>query len=80
MGMNLRRLDETLARRRVRRLPAVGEPFDPHRIHAVELTRDPERPNGQVVAELRPGWLLDDALLRPAEVVVNRVDSGGSGV
>jgi molecular chaperone GrpE len=75
MGMNLRRLDETLARRGVRPLPAVGRPFDPQRMHAAELTRDPGRPNGQVVAELRSGWLLHGELLRPAEVVVNRFDT-----
>ena len=75
MGMNLRRLDETLARRGVRQLNAVDRPFDPQRMHAAELAQDPERPNGQVVAELRPGWLLHGELLRPAEVVVNRSDS-----
>ena len=72
MAMNLRRLDEILARRGVRPLKSVGQTFDPHRMHAAELTRDPQRPDGQVVAELRPGWLIDDELLRAAEVVVNR--------
>ncbi len=74
MALNLRRLDEILARRGVRPLSAVGRAFDPHRMHAAELSSDPERPNGQVVAELRPGWLLDDELLRAAEVVVNRCE------
>lgn len=74
MAMSLRRLDETLARRGVRPLPAVGRPFDPQRMHATELAHDPDRPTGEVVGELRPGWLLHDELLRPAEVVVNRTD------
>jgi molecular chaperone GrpE len=74
MALTLRRLDETLARRGLRPLPAIGRPFDPQHMHAAELTRDPERPTGQVVAELRPGWLLYDELLRPAEVIVNRTD------
>jgi len=72
LAMNLRRLDETLARRGVRPLPALGRPFDPHRMHAAEVAGDPARPAGEVVAELRPGFLLDGELLRPAEVVVNR--------
>jgi molecular chaperone GrpE len=75
MALSLRRLDETLARRGVRPLAAVGRPFDPHTMHAAELTRDPDRPTGQVVGELRPGWMLQDELLRPAEVIVNRTDS-----
>jgi molecular chaperone GrpE len=74
MAMSLRRLDETLARRGLRPLPAVGRPFDPQTMHAVEVTSDQNRPGGQVVAELRPGWLLHDELLRAAEVVVNRTD------
>ncbi|NEX17595.1 MAG: nucleotide exchange factor GrpE [Halochromatium sp.] len=75
LGMNLRRLDEILARRGVQPLPVLGRSFDPYRMHAVELASDPERAHGEVVAELRPGFLLDDELLRPAEVVVNRPDA-----
>lgn len=72
MAINLRRLDETLARRGVRRFPVLGRPFDPHRMHAAELARDPSRPVGEVVKELRRGYLHHDKLLRPADVMVNR--------
>jgi molecular chaperone GrpE len=75
MAMNLRRLDETLARRGVQPLAALGRAFDPHRMHAAEITVDPARPAGEVVAEVRPGFLLDGEVLRPAEVVVNRPDA-----
>lgn len=75
MGLTLRRLDELLLRQGVRPLTAVGRPFDPHRMHAAELTEDPARPNGEVIAERRPGWLLHEGLLRPAEVIVNRINS-----
>jgi len=72
IAMNLRRLDETLARRGVRPLPALGQPFDPHTMHAAELASDPEQAEGLVVGELRKGFLYQDKLLRSAEVVVNR--------
>ncbi|MBK5966366.1 nucleotide exchange factor GrpE [Thiocystis minor] len=72
MRMNLRRFDETLARRGVRELPALGQSFDPHTMHAAELARNPLRPEGVVVGELRKGFFYQDRLLRPAEVVVNR--------
>lgn len=72
MAINLRRLDETLARRGVRRFAVLGRPFDPHRMHAAELARDPSRPVGEVVKELRRGYLHHDKLLRPADVMVNR--------
>jgi molecular chaperone GrpE len=74
MAMNLRRLEESLTRRGVRPIATVGRMFDPHRMRATELTREPEYRNGEVMAELRPGWLLHDDLLRLAEVVVNRID------
>lgn len=78
LAMNLRRLDETLARRGVRPLPAIGKAFDPHRMHAAELAFDPEIPIGEVIAERRPGFLLEGELLRTAEVVVNRPESAES--
>ncbi len=72
MVMNLRRLDETLLRRGVRPLAALGQPFDPHTMHAAELANDPTQDKGLVVGELRKGFHHQDRLLRSAEVVVNR--------
>jgi len=72
MAMNLRRMDETLSRRGVRPLPVLEQRFDPHSMHATELTADPKLAAGIVVAELRKGFLLNDELLRAAEVAVNR--------
>ncbi len=74
MAMNLRRLEESLARRGVRPIPTLGRLFDPHRMQAAELVRDPEYRSGEVMAELRPGWMLHDDMLRIAEVAVNRID------
>jgi molecular chaperone GrpE len=74
MAMNLRRLDETLARRGVQPLPVLGKPFDPHSMHATELADDASRAEGIVLGELRKGFLLQGQLLRTAEVVVNRAD------
>jgi molecular chaperone GrpE len=72
MAMNLRRLDETLARRGVHPLPAIGQTFDANTMHAAELASDPEREDGLVLGELRKGFLGQGGLLRPADVVVNR--------
>ncbi len=72
MAMNLRRLDETLTRRGVRPLLAVGQAFDAQTMHATELACDPTREEGRVVQELRKGFWHHDRLLRPADVVVNQ--------
>lgn len=76
MAMNLRRLDETLARRGIRPLESVGRAFDPQTMHAAEVTRDRTRRDGEVTGELRRGFVQHGRLLRPAEVIVNRTDKG----
>lgn len=60
-------------------IPAVGRPFDDrwHRVQAV--VRRPELPDRQVVEEVLPGYRLGERLLRPALVVVNRLDSPPDG-
>lgn len=74
-AMLLRRLDEILARRGVRALPALEQRFDPRSMHAAETANHPERDDGQVVGEIRTGFFFHGRLLRPAEVIVNKRDS-----
>ena len=73
LGMNLRRLDDTLARRGVQPLRVVGQRFDPQTMHAAEVGHDPSQVTGLVLAEVRRGFIQGERLLRPAEVVVNRL-------
>jgi molecular chaperone GrpE len=42
-------------------------------MHATEVAQDPTQTDGIVLAELRRGFTQGDRLLRPAEVVVNRL-------
>jgi molecular chaperone GrpE len=72
LGMNLRRLDETLERREVRPVETIGHPFDPRIMTAIEVVRDPTRPSGTVLAEVRSGYRRGATLLRLAEVIVNK--------
>jgi molecular chaperone GrpE len=73
LGMNLRRLDDTLARRGIQPLRVQGQRFDPRTMHAAEVATDPTQADGTVLAELRRGFTQGERLLRPAEVVVNRL-------
>lgn len=50
-------------------LEPAGQPFDPSTMEAVGLLEGPE---GQVVGVLQPGYVLGEALLRPARVMVGR--------
>jgi molecular chaperone GrpE len=68
--MTLRRLDRILADRRIVATETVGRPFDPRLATAVATIENPTFAEGTVVEELRPGFLWQEELLRPAEVVV----------
>jgi molecular chaperone GrpE len=59
----------------VRRIAAVGEPFDANRHEAVSMApvADPSQ-DGLVVAIAKEGYAIGDDLLRPATVVVGRFD------
>jgi molecular chaperone GrpE len=70
-------LGEILARNGVSALgPTVGLPFDPRFHHAVTRVDSGEAAaDVVVVTELRPGYLVDGTVLRPAEVAVGQLPS-----
>jgi len=72
--MILRRIDRLLADRRIVATKTVGRPFDPRLAAAVATVEDPAAADGIVVEEVRPGFLWQGELLRPAEVIVARRD------
>lgn len=72
-AMSLRRLDEILARRDVVPLTVVGKPFDPQTMQVGEVVAERAHPDGQVLDERRKGFRQGDRLLRPAEVIVNKL-------
>ena len=74
IGMIVRRLERMLAERRVVPTETVGRAFDPRIATAVATVVRPGAADGQVVEELRPGFLWNDDLLRPAEVIVAKRD------
>jgi molecular chaperone GrpE len=65
-----RQLSETLRKRGVRPIDAVGAPFDPHFHEAVTYEPAAGRREGEVVEEFRRGYMLGDRLLRPSMVKV----------
>ncbi|HEY7473528.1 MAG TPA: nucleotide exchange factor GrpE [Vicinamibacterales bacterium] len=65
-----KQLLDLLAKRGVRPIEAVGAEFDPHVHQAVTYEHVDGRRDGEVVEELRRGYMLGDRLLRPAMVKV----------
>ena len=69
----IRRCDRVLAQFGVRGVPAVGARFDARTMHAVDTRRVKQRAEGVVVEEYVSGFVRDSAVLRLAEVAVNRL-------
>jgi molecular chaperone GrpE len=61
---------DLLARRGVKPMDALGADFDPHLHQAVATEPAAGQRDGEVIAVLRKGYLLNDRLLRPAMVKV----------
>jgi len=74
--MTLRRLDQMLLERRVVAVELLGQRFDP-RLGRVVATRDAAGVDaGIVLVVVRAGFLWEETLLRPAEVIVSKPDAG----
>jgi molecular chaperone GrpE len=64
------KLQDLLRKQGVREFEALGADFDPNVHQAVAHEVSPEHREGEVIGELRRGYMLGDRLLRPAMVKV----------
>jgi molecular chaperone GrpE len=71
-GHILRKFEGVLEREGVRRIEALGQPFDPNRHEAIAEIERGDVPEGHVAEVAREGYLLGEQVLRPAQVVVAR--------
>ena len=74
-----RQLLGVLEREGVKRIPSVGEPFDPHRHEAVGQVEPTDGvKDGSIVEEVQTGYVLHGKIIRPALVkVAKRTDHEG---
>ena len=70
-----RQLGEVLRKRGVRAIDAVGTTFDPHIHQAVAYEPSTGHADGEVIEELRRGYMLGERLLRPSMVKVAKGQS-----
>jgi len=77
--MVLRGFDDIANRLGLKRVPTVGNQFDPTCHDAVQQEETNEHAPGTIVSEVVPGYFLGERLLRPAMVVVAKPVSGGDG-
>jgi molecular chaperone GrpE len=71
----LKQFVDTLEKIGLKRITAVGKPFDPAVHEAIQHMESKDQPPGVVIAEVQPGYAMGDHLVRPAMVVVSK----GSG-
>ncbi len=64
------KLNDILRKRGIRPLETLGADFDPNLHQAVIHESSPDHREGEVIGELRRGYLIGDKLLRPAMVKV----------
>jgi molecular chaperone GrpE len=69
--LTLQQLHQLLRRHGVEPEESLGQPFDPHRHEAVATRRDPGQPDHAVLEVFQRGYRHGNAVLRPAQVVVN---------
>ena len=73
----MKQFESTLERVGIKKVPAVGKPFDPSVHDAIQHVESEGHPAGIVVYEVEPGYAVGDYLVRPAKVVVSKGPPGG---
>ena len=66
----LRQFVDTIGRSGITKVPTVGNHFDPSLHEAIQQVETDEVAPGTIVAEVQPGYLQGDRLVRAAMVVV----------
>ena len=72
VDLTLKGLISVLEKAGVEVVQAIGAPFDPNFHEAVSEQTDDSAEPGTVLKELQKGYLLNDRLIRPAMVIVNK--------
>jgi molecular chaperone GrpE len=68
--MSVQRVERALQQHHLEPMPAVGESFDPERMEVLEVVNGSGRPSGEVVGEVRRGYLWRGRVFRYAQVRV----------
>jgi molecular chaperone GrpE len=68
--MSFQRVERALQQHGLETIPAAGRPFDPERMEVVAAVADSGRPAGEVVEEVRRGYLWRGRVFRYAQVSV----------
>jgi molecular chaperone GrpE len=78
LSMVLKQFESVLGRIGITRVKTTGTAFDPSVHEAIQQVETDEHPVGTVVAEVQPGYVHGDRLVRAAMVVVAKPKGAGA--
>ena len=79
LSMVQRQFVDSLGREGIARVPTVGQPFDPAVHEAIQQVETGDHSPGTVLAEVQPGYMQGERLVRAAMVVVAKAKPGDGG-
>ncbi len=79
LAMVLRQFGDTIGRLGIQKVPTVGKQFDPGLHEAIQQVETDEHPPGTIVAEVQPGYVQGERLVRAAMVVVAKPKAKSDG-
>jgi molecular chaperone GrpE len=59
----------------VKRIDALGQPFDPNLHEAMMQRSEPDKEDGTVLEVYQAGYLMGEQVLRPSKVIVNKIEA-----
>lgn len=77
--MSLQRVERALRQHGVEAIPTTAERFDPERMEVLEAVAGSGRPSGEVIEEVRRGYLWNGRVFRYAQVRVAKGESDRQG-
>lgn len=57
----------------VKKIEAIGKPFDPKYHHALSTMIDNTKPDGEVLDEYQAGYIYNDKVIKYSQVIVNKL-------
>ena len=68
-------LDKILAELGVKKIESLGKKFDPH-FHEAVREVESEKADGIILDELQSGFILNDKVIRPSQVIISKQKMG----
>jgi len=53
---------------------SINQIFDPNLHEAIETKKDETKENNIIIEEIQKGYMLNDIVLRPAKVIINKIN------